>query len=109
MAVESVVRRVVARGRSPDRVPEDPRGEWLSRLDKDSRPAAKSNFDRFMVWLRTRPGWEYVAARDILIRHIQAEDDYVILDRTNCFCLFAVQERHRLRTGRNRIARDPNS
>jgi hypothetical protein len=33
-----------------------------------------------MRWLHTRPGWEYVTPRDLLIRHIQAEDDYVVLE-----------------------------
>jgi hypothetical protein len=68
------------RGRSPDRVPEDPRGVWLQRLDVDSRPSAVSHFDRFMRWLHTQSGWEYVTPRDLLIRHIQAEDDYVVLE-----------------------------
>lgn len=79
-AVSTVARRVVLRGRSPDRIPEDPRAVWLSRLDTDSRPSAASHFERFMRWIHTKPSWEYVTPRDLLIRHIQAEDGYVVLE-----------------------------
>ena len=61
-------------------MPEDPRGDWLNRLDEDTRPGNASNFNRFMAWLHTKPDWEYATPRDLLIRHIQAEDDYVLLD-----------------------------
>jgi hypothetical protein len=33
-----------------------------------------------MRWIRTKPGYEYVTPRELLIRHIQAEDDYVVLE-----------------------------
>jgi hypothetical protein len=52
----------------------------LKRLDVDSTPAAISQFDRFMVWLHAQSGWEYITPWDLLIRDIQAEDDYVILE-----------------------------
>jgi len=49
-------------------------------LDKDTRKADASHFDRFMRWIHTKPGWEYATPRDLLIRHTQAEDEFVLLE-----------------------------
>jgi 23S rRNA A2030 N6-methylase RlmJ len=71
--------QVVVR-RSISRVPEDPEAFWLNRLDSDTVPVAKSNFRRWMRWLRSKQGWETVTPREMLIRQLQAEDQYVLLD-----------------------------
>lgn len=67
------------------RVPEDPKGFWLARLDADTRLANESHFGRWMRWLDTEPGWESVTPRELLIRQLEAEDPYVILDLAQTF------------------------
>ena len=66
--------------RSAGRVPEDPRAFWLARMDEASRPACESQFDRFVLWLRKKPGWERVTPRELVVRHLEAEDPYTVLD-----------------------------
>jgi hypothetical protein len=66
--------------RSVDRVPEDPRAFWLARMNLASRPACESQLDRFMVWLHRKQGWERAGPRDLLIRHLESQDPYVVLD-----------------------------
>ena len=62
------------------KVPEDPVAFWLSRLDEDTRPANQSHLDRFMTWIHTQPGWEKATPKDLLVRRLEAEDDYEVLD-----------------------------
>jgi len=66
--------------RSPDRVPKDPESFWLSRLDSDTVPVARSNFRRWMRWLHTKQGWETATPRELLVRQLQSEDPYEVLD-----------------------------
>jgi len=66
--------------RSVSRVPPDPVGFWLGRLDSVTAKVHLSYFNRFMSWLRRQPSWEFASPRDLLIRQIQAEDPYVLLD-----------------------------
>jgi hypothetical protein len=73
-AVLQSVRRVAAR------VPEDPVNFWLSRLDEDTRKVNRSHLNRWMRWLNRQPGWEQVTPRDLLVRQLEAEDAYVIVD-----------------------------
>jgi len=72
--------RAVQQGRVARNVPEDPVGFWLGRVDVDTRPAHKSHFLRWMGWLNQQPGWLGVTPRDLLVRQLEAEDPYVILD-----------------------------
>jgi hypothetical protein len=74
MSQHLVLRRSVAS------VPEDPEAFWLNRLDSDTVPVARSYFRRWMRWLHTKPGWEAVTPRELLIRQLQAEDPYAALD-----------------------------
>ncbi len=62
------------------RVPEDPVGFWLGRVDVDTRRGHRPHFARWMRWLRGQPGWEAVTPRELLIRQLEAEDAYVVLD-----------------------------
>src|SRR5208282_5964730 len=66
--------------RSAERVPEDPVTFWLTRLDLDTQKANRSQFNRWMNWLREQKGWETATPRELLIRHLEAQDEYVVLD-----------------------------
>ncbi|MGA2785573.1 MAG: hypothetical protein ABSF09_12825, partial [Candidatus Bathyarchaeia archaeon] len=63
-----------------ENIPADPVAFWLARLDADTRPANHSHFERWLRWLQKQPNWEYVTARDLLVRQLAAEDQYVVLD-----------------------------
>lgn len=71
---QRVVQRLAAK------VPDDPLGFWLGRLDDDTEPAHRSHFQRWMKWLHTQPGWADVTPRELLIRQLDADDSYVIVD-----------------------------
>jgi len=66
--------------RSPSGVPRDPVGFWLSRLDDRTRPANMSHLNRWLRWLQRQPGWSGVSARDLVVRQLEAEDKYELLD-----------------------------
>jgi len=69
-----LTQRVVAR------IPENPVEFWLSRLDERTRPSNRSHLDRFMHWLAKQPSWENATPRDMLVRHLDSEDSYLVLD-----------------------------
>lgn len=71
---------VVVRGRSVENLPADPVAFWLGRLDVASVPVARNTFNRWMRWLHTKPSYETVSPRDLLVRQIQGEDPYVMVD-----------------------------
>jgi hypothetical protein len=62
------------------RIPEDPLAFWLDRLDQDTRAANRSHFTRWMNWLRKQPEWEAVTPRELLVRQLDSEDSYLVLD-----------------------------
>jgi hypothetical protein len=62
------------------RIPYDPVAFWLERLDQNTRPANRSHLERWIKWLRTQPGWEQVTPRELLVRHLDSEDSYLVLD-----------------------------
>ena len=64
----------------PDRIPQDPMDFWLNRLDEETRRAARSHFNRWMQYLNHQPGWENATPRDLLVRQLEYQDKYVILD-----------------------------
>jgi len=66
--------------RPVSKVPLDPVEFWLSRLDWDSQRSYRSYLNRFLIWLRHQPGWGFVSPRDILVRQLQSEDPYEMLD-----------------------------
>lgn len=66
--------------RLAEKVPADPVDFWLGRLDVDTRAAHRSHLLRFIRWLRKQPGCSDATPRDLLVRQLQAEDHYVILD-----------------------------
>ena len=76
----TIVLNGVGLRRSVARVPQDPEAFWLNRLDADTVPVARSNFRRWMRWLHGKQGWETVTPRELLIRQLQAEDPYEVLD-----------------------------
>ena len=74
------------RVRSVSKVPADPVGFWLGRLGNDhTRRGHLSYFNIFLGWLRRQPGWEFVSPRDLLVRQIQGEDSYEVLDLVQSF------------------------
>jgi hypothetical protein len=75
-----VQRAVVLRGRVAERLPEDPVGFWLGRLDVHTRGPNRTNLERFMRWVRKQPDWADATARDLLVRHVESDDQYVVLD-----------------------------
>jgi len=62
------------------RIPSDPVAFWLERLDQNTRPANRSHLERWIKWLRSQPGWEQVTPRELLVRHLDSEDSYLVLD-----------------------------
>jgi len=58
----------------------DPVAFWLGRLDRDTGKVHLWHLNKWMVWLRRQAGWEFVSPRDLVVRSIQAEDPYEILD-----------------------------
>ena len=69
-----VTQRVAAR------IPQDPLSFWVSRLDVNTQKANRSHFNRWMSWLNTKPDWEKTTPRALLVRHLEIEDKYVIVD-----------------------------
>ncbi|MGO9643958.1 MAG: hypothetical protein ACLPY5_04335 [Candidatus Bathyarchaeia archaeon] len=66
--------------RSAERVHDDPVTFWLTRLDLDTQKSNRSQFNRWMNWLHQQKGWETATPRELLVRHLEAQDDYVVLD-----------------------------
>jgi hypothetical protein len=62
------------------RIPSDPVAFWLERLDQNTRPANRSHLERWIRWLRNQPGWEQVTPRELLVRHLDSEGSYLVLD-----------------------------
>jgi hypothetical protein len=62
------------------KIPENPVEFWLSRLDKTTQPANRSHLARWMQWLQKQSGWENTTPRDVLVRHLDSEDSYIVLD-----------------------------
>ena len=62
------------------RVPENPVEFWLSRLDKATQPANRSHLERWMQWLHKQSTWENATPRDVLVRHLDSDDSYIVLD-----------------------------
>ena len=75
-----LVQQAQVLGKKAAKVSEDPVGLWLSRLDLDTRPANRSHFQRWMKWLNVQPAWEDVTPRELLIRQLESDDDYLALD-----------------------------
>ena len=69
-----VTQRVAAR------IPQDPLGFWMSRLDVNTQKANHSHFNRWMNWLNTKPDWERTTPRELLVHQLESEDKYVIVD-----------------------------
>ena len=61
-------------------LPADPVGFWLGYVEPVTRPTYRRLLNRWIYWLNTQPGWEHVTARDVLVRYLEAEDPYVVLD-----------------------------
>jgi hypothetical protein len=76
-----------------DRIPKDPVDFWLSRLDADTRKANCSHFNRWMKWLNKQPGWKSLTPRGLLVRQLEYQEKYVILDLLqNCIKGLGSQE-----------------
>ena len=55
-------------------------GFWLGRVAPGSRQSYLSNLGLFVKWLQHQPSWGGVDAKDLLVKHSEAEDQYAILD-----------------------------
>jgi hypothetical protein len=62
------------------RIPEDPLAFWLDRLDQDTRAANRSHFTRWMDRLGKQAEWEAVTPRELMVRQLDSEDSYLVLD-----------------------------
>jgi hypothetical protein len=62
------------------KIPDDPQAVWLSRLDEDTRKANRSHFNRWITWLQKQPDWETTTPRELLVRQVESEDSYLVLD-----------------------------
>lgn len=71
--------------RTVEAVPKDPVAFWLSRLDAETAKGSRPYFVRWMRWLNQQAGWENVAPRDLLVRQLQAEDSYMVLDMAQAY------------------------
>jgi hypothetical protein len=55
---------------------DDPVAYYLSRLAPDNTAHATSQLRLFFAWLNQQDGWVGVTPRQLLIRQLQAEDEY---------------------------------
>ena len=62
------------------RIPQDAVGFWAERLAPNTRPANRSQLERWMKWLRLQSGWEQITPRELLVRQLDSEDSYIVLD-----------------------------
>lgn len=62
------------------RVQEDPVAFWLSRMDSVTRKTHRSHLSRWLHWLQSQPGWSGTSPREVLVRQLQEEDPYELLD-----------------------------
>jgi len=58
----------------------DPVGFWLSRLRPYTASVMRGDLDRFMRWVHQKPEWRGVEARELITRHLEADDPYEILN-----------------------------
>jgi hypothetical protein len=82
------VRRVV-------NIHDDPVGYYLSRLAPDNTAHAASQLRLFFAWLNQQDGWVGVTPRQLLIRQLQAEDEYQVVELIQEY----LDGRHDLRAG----------
>jgi hypothetical protein len=85
------VRRVVS-------IHENPVAYYLSRLAPDNTHHAESQLRLFFGWLNQQDGWVGVTPRQLLVKQLQAEDEYAIVDLIQQY----LDGRHELRAGSKR-------
>jgi len=85
------VRRVV-------NIHDDPIVYYLSRLAPDNTAHAASQLRLFFAWLNQQDGWVGVTPRQLLIRQLQAEDEYQVIELIQQY----LDSRHDLRAGSKR-------
>lgn len=61
-------------------MPENPVDFWIERLHRVTRPSNRSHSERWVQWLQKQSGWENVTPRELLVRHLDSEDSYLVLD-----------------------------
>jgi len=77
---------------------EDPVAYFLSRLASDNTQHAESQLRLFFGWLNGQDGWVGVTPRQLLVRRLQAEDEYEIVDLVQGY----LDSRYNLRAGSKR-------
>jgi hypothetical protein len=75
-----MVARVVLGRRLVENLPADPVAFWLGYMDPVTQPTYRRLLNRWIWWLQKQPGWEGAGPRDVLVRHLESEDPYVVLD-----------------------------
>jgi hypothetical protein len=58
----------------------NPVDHWLSSYVESSREKKKQSLDRFMHWLNMQSGWKDTDYMRLLLRHVESEDQYEVLD-----------------------------
>ena len=109
MQVVSERSRTVSPTVSVQRIEQKPFTYWLEKFWTEDRETYRlgvitrtSNFRVFMRWIVTQPGYEPLAGsdldtqgRELLIRHIQAEDAYVMVDLVERYIQRGMQGKRR--------------
>jgi len=68
---------------------------FLSRYDEETTKTIKSQMKAFFEWLNNRDGWVGVTPKQLLIRQLQAEDPYEMVELIQSF----IDSRRDLRKG----------
>lgn len=68
-----------------ENLPVDPVAFWLGYVDPVTQPTYRRLLKRWLRWLNAQPGWEGLGPRDVLVRHLESEDPYVVLDLVEQF------------------------
>ena len=58
----------------------DPVVFWVGRLGEGTGEVYCSALKQFLGWLNRRPGWVGVGPRELLLRHVESRDQYMVLD-----------------------------
>ncbi len=96
LGVEVVEARPV--GRRVVRLQEDPVLYFMSRLGEDGQAHAQSQLRLFFRWLNQQPGYAGITPKALLVRQLQAEDEYEIVDVIQKY----LDSKHDLRAGSKR-------
>jgi hypothetical protein len=78
--METITVRTPIKTETLRKIKANPLDHWLSGYVESSRGKKKQSLDRFMHWLNTQPGWKDTDYMHLLVRHVESEDQYEVLD-----------------------------